>query len=290
MRRGRVWLLMIGTFVVAIAAYVAVTAIVPEVAAGALLYPMRRPVRGQAPAGCADVVFALPQDVVLKGWRCRAVGARRGTAVLLHGVADNRESMTGVVGRFVSKGFDVIAYDSRAQGDSSGDACTYGYWEKRDLERILSAVDPGPTLLLGSSLGAAVAIQEAAGDPRIIGVVSAEVFSDLRTVARGRAPRFLTEGMIRRAFAIAEQRGNFQVDDVSPLEAARHLTIPVLLIHGADDTDTPPDHSRRVLAALGGPKELLLVPGARHNESLRSPETWQRIDHWVDEVTQRHLH
>jgi pimeloyl-ACP methyl ester carboxylesterase len=218
------------------------------------------------------------------------VGARRGTAVLLHGVADNRESMTGVVGRFVSKGFDVIAYDSRAQGDSSGDACTYGYWEKRDLERILSAVDPGPTLLLGSSLGAAVAIQEAAGDPRIIGVVSAEVFSDLRTVARGRAPRFLTEGMIRRAFAIAEQRGNFQVDDVSPLEAARHLTIPVLLIHGADDTDTPPDHSRRVLAALGGPKELLLVPGARHNESLRSPETWQRIDHWVDEVTQRHLH
>ena len=36
----------------------------------------------------------------------------------------------------------------------------------------------------------------------------------------------------------------------------------VLVIHGADDTETPPAHSQRVYDALRGPKRLILVPGA----------------------------
>jgi pimeloyl-ACP methyl ester carboxylesterase len=55
----------------------------------------------------------------------------------------------------------------------------------------------------------------------------------------------------------------------------------VLLIHGSTDRDTPSDHSGRVFEALHGPKQLLLVPGAGHNQSLRG-EVWQDIDGWVD--------
>src|SRR4029077_15300535 len=138
---------------------------------------------------------------------------------------------------------DVVAYDSRAQGESSGEACTYGYWEKADLRKVLDAVGSGPIVLLGTSLGAAFALQEAADDSRVVGIVAAEVFSDLRTVARERAPRFMTEPMIRRAFSIAQARGDFRVDDVSPIGAARRIRIPVLLIHGTEDADTRIAHS-----------------------------------------------
>ena len=61
------------------------------------------------------------------------------------------------------------------------------------------------------------------------------------------------------------------------------IRIPVLLLHGAKDTDTSPDHSRRVFAALAGPKRLILVPGARHNESLR-PDVWNEVETWLDDV------
>ncbi|HKB11853.1 MAG TPA: prolyl oligopeptidase family serine peptidase [Vicinamibacterales bacterium] len=145
----------------------------------------------------------------------------------------------------------------------------------------------GPVVLLGTSLGAAVALQETADDSRVIGIVAAEVFSDLRTVARERAPAFLTERMITRAFQIAERRADFRVDDVSPREAAQRLRIPVLLIHGNRDVDTPPEHSWRVFAALAGPKEIVMVDGARHNESLQSTDTWQRIDRWLDHISAR---
>ena len=252
----------------------------PAVGAGGLLHPARRRVDGNPPPTCQDSTFT-GEGLNLRGWRCHASAPRRGTLVYLHGIADNRTSGAGVVERFVARGFDAIAYDSRAHGESDGTVCTYGFFEKEDLRRVLDTVSPGPIVLIGTSLGAAVALQEAALDNRVSAVVAAETFSDLRTVAIERAPFFFTSGIIKRAFDIAERQGRFQVDSVSPVAVAARITSPVLLIHGASDSKTPPDHSRRVFAALAGAKRLILVDGAGHNQSLRG-EVWDEIERWLE--------
>jgi alpha-beta hydrolase superfamily lysophospholipase len=252
----------------------------PSWAAEGLLHPARRPVTTGAPAGCEDARFE-GAGVMLAGWRCRAPGSSRGTVVYLHGVADNRAGAAGVAAHFNSRGLDVVAYDSRAHGQSGGDTCTYGFFEKQDLRRVLNEIPPHGIVLMGTSLGAAVALQEAADDPRVTAVVAAEVFSDLRTVGRERAPAIFTNLMIRHAFTLAEQRGRFSVDEVSPVLAAAHIHVPVLLIHGRLDRETTPDHSGRVLDELRGPKRLILVDDAGHNESLRGP-VWRDIDEWID--------
>ncbi len=251
------------------------------IAAGALLNPSRRVVSQPPPDGCRDVTFN-GAGVQLTGWRCAPNQSVRAHLILLHGIADNRASLAGVVRRFSNRGLNIVAYDSRAHGSSGGDACTYGYFEKQDLRRVIDSLDPAPVVLLGTSLGAAVALQEAADDTRVVGVVSAEVFSDLRTVARERAPFVLTEGTITRAFEIAQTRGGFEIDAVDVTAAARRMTRPVLLIHGADDRDTPPDHSQRVHAALAGPKQLILVPGVGHNKSLSAGAIWNQIETWIE--------
>jgi alpha-beta hydrolase superfamily lysophospholipase len=206
--------------------------------------------------------------------------------VYLHGVADNRGSAAGVIQRFGARGFDVVAYDSRAHGESTGEACTYGFFEKQDLRHVIDTIDAGPIVLVGTSLGAAVALQEAALDKRVTAVVAAETFSDLRTAAEERAPFFFTSAIIGRAFRLAEQQASFQVDAVSPAIAAGNITAPVLLVHGDADADTPVDHARRVLANLHEPKRLILVPGARHNGSLRN-DVWDEIERWIDAVLAR---
>jgi alpha-beta hydrolase superfamily lysophospholipase len=257
----------------------------PSRAANALLHPSRRSVDAAVRDTFPATRFA-GANVMLSGWRVPAAGDRRGVVIYLHGVADNRGSAIAVARRLSQQGFEVIAYDSRAHGESEGDVCTYGFYEKADLRRVLDTITAGPIVVIGSSLGAAVALQAAAEDRRIDAVVAAESFSDLRTVAAERAPWFLAPSVIARTFAAAETQGAFTVDDVSPVRAARRIAVPVLLLHGAADRETPPAHSERIFDALAGPKRLMLVEGAGHNQSL-GPQVWSSVIDWIDGVLPR---
>lgn len=252
----------------------------PEIGAGLILHPPRKKVAVLTPSYCQDVTFQ-GDGMSLKGWQSQAVGARRGTLIYLHGFADNRVGGTGVIERFRRRGFDVIAYDSRAHGESGGAEVTYGFYEKEDLRRVIDTLEPGPIVLLGSSLGAAVALQLAADDKRVSAVVAAETFSDLRTVIAERAPFCFSDGALGRAIDIAEQGGRFKIDSVNPALAGRKISVPVLLIHGEADSATPPEHSRRIFDQLGGAKTLILVPGAGHNMSLQG-DVWNDIEQWID--------
>jgi len=278
------WAITAGAALVTATAFGAASChVLPNLGANGLLHPSRSRVPLDQRKSPENVMFD-GEGVVLAGWRFPAKGPRRGTVIYLHGVADNRSSSLGAVKRFVPRGFDVVAYDSRAHGDSGGDVCTYGFYEKKDLGRVLDRIGPGPVVVIGSSLGAAVALQAAAEDARISAVVAAESFSDLATVARERAPWFFTRGSIERAFAVAGRTGRFAIDDVNPARAALRILVPVFLVHGADDRETPPDHSRRIFDALHGPRKLVVFGGVGHNQSLNS--AWPAIERWLDEVLQ----
>ncbi len=249
--------------------------------AGALLHPSRRPLTTARPASAVDFVFES-DGLKLKGWLFRGPGARRGTVVYLHGSADNRSSGVSIAERFLARGFDALIYDSRAHGESEGDACTYGFYEKRDLSRAIDRLPSRPVVLIGVSLGAAVALQAAAEDPRIAAVVAVATFSDLRTVAFERAPFVASRANLEAALRLAEEQARFRVDEVSPLAAARRIGVPVFLVHGAADHETPSAHSQRVFEALRGPKRIAIVPGAGHDDALRDA-VWREIGAWIDQ-------
>jgi uncharacterized protein len=239
-----------------------------------------------AVAGAAVAWSQLPAigaGAQLAAWVCAADDAAgaRATIVYLHGISDNRDSSTGVIDRFLQRGFNVVSYDSRAHGRSEGDRCTYGFFEKQDLQRVLDQSGVNRAILIGHSLGAAVALQAAAIDRRVLAVVAASTFADLRSIATERAPFVFTPPLIEAAFARAEHDGQFIVDEASPLRAAPAITVPVLLVHGTADRNTRSTHSERVYAALGGPKQLLLVHGAAHVDVFRS-EVWATIERWID--------
>jgi hypothetical protein len=250
--------------------------------AGALLHPYRRHVTMARPAGAEDLEVQS-EGLRLRGWRVRHAGPARGTVIYLHGSADNRTSGLFLVEPFTRRGYDVVVYDSRAHGESEGEACTYGYHEKQDLRRVIDTVGAGPVAVIGVSLGGAVALQAAAIDPRIRTVVAVSAFSDLRTVATERAPRIASQEDIEAAFRLAEAAAHFRVDEVSPVASAAEIAVPVLLVHGADDRETPSAHSQRIFAALRGPKRLTLVPGAGHNDGLPA-DIWSAIAAWIDDA------
>jgi pimeloyl-ACP methyl ester carboxylesterase len=248
-----------------------------------ILEPRRRVVEETPDPPHVEVAF--PGDgVELRGWLFPARGAARGTVVFLHGRNQNRDAGVVVARRLVPLGYDVLAYDSRAHGASGGKYSTFGYYEKWDVCRAIDFLGADRVVLVGVSLGAAVALQAASADPRVAGVVAVSSFSSLEEIVREKMPPFVSEEQLRDALRAVERRAAMKVKDADSVEAARHVTAPVLLLHGDLDGFTPMSHTEQIYAALRGERAIVRVPGAHHADVLAFDAAWAAILGWLPSV------
>jgi len=255
-----------------------------------ILHPARRPMSpGQisevdgvfraAGATRKDFQVRASDGAVLRGWLGRPSAANGDWILLLHGVADNRAGMVGYASFLLRDGYGVLLMDARAQGVSDGALATYGWKERYDVRAILDALDarehPRRVFLLGESMGAAIALQAAAVDDRIDGVVAEASFSNLREVSYDYAglqwSPWLGKTLFRPAAVFAmravEREGSFRADDVSAQEAVAARPFPVLLICGLADRTVPCRHANKIFQSAGGPRQLWIVPGAGHTQA-----------------------
>ena len=130
-----------------------------------------------------------------------------------------------------------------------------------------------PVVVIGVSLGGAVALQAAAEDSRIAAVVAVATFSDIRMVSRTeRAPFIASRADIDAAFQLAEQQAGFKADEASPVKAAERIRVPVFLIHGQADHETFPhaDLGARCSPRSTARSGCCSYPGPAHNAALSS--------------------
>jgi alpha-beta hydrolase superfamily lysophospholipase len=223
-----------------------------------------------------DFIVQAPDGVTLRGWKIRVSSPNGNWVVLLHGQGDNRSGM-GVFAEFLLRaGYSVVMMDSRAQGESGGDIATYGWTERNDVKAVVSTLEPSENprhvFALGVSMGAAIALQSAAADPRIEAVVAEDPLANLREVsydyAGFRRWPWLGKTLFRPAAITAlyaiRSAGGFDPDEVSPEDAVAARAFPVLLICGTKDRTIPCRHAEMVFRAARGPKELWVVHGAHH--------------------------
>jgi uncharacterized protein len=276
------------TLVVAIAFAATTSGCVPSsLAAKFILEPHRRSVGIEPDLAHREVAFR-GEGVELRGWLFPAQGDRRGTAIFLHGRNQNRRAGVIAARELVPLGWDVLVYDSRGHGASGGKYATFGFYERCDVSHAIDFLGAPDVLLIGHSLGAAVAIQTAAEDPRVAAVVAASAFSSLESVVRDRLPWFVPESHIRSTFRAVERKGQMRVRDVDTVAAARRITVPVLLVHGALDGFTPLTHSMRIFRALSAERELVEIAGANHDDVLRREVSWRAILGWLAAGESRH--
>jgi alpha-beta hydrolase superfamily lysophospholipase len=261
----------------------------PEWGSRALLHPAHRLSRG-IPDGSESFEVDAGEGIVLKGWWAKAQLPRRGLILWLHGVGDNKDSAEGLVDRWTKRGFDVAAYDARAHGASTGRLCTYGYYEKDDVKRVLDVLakagaDSERTILMGVSMGGAVALQAAPLDGRVRAVAALAPFAELETAAARAAPFWMSDKSIHEALRLAMAEGQFSVGEVAPVRSAARISVPLLLIHGKLDRKLPPADSQAILAAAASrDKQLVLIDGANHDNLLDRDETWKALDQFLDRV------
>jgi dipeptidyl aminopeptidase/acylaminoacyl peptidase len=121
--------------------------------------------------------------------------------------------------------------------------------------------DPGRMAIVGWSYGGYAALQSAAMDSRYKAVVAIAPVTDLKQLRRD------AEGFREQTIAEAEIGKGDQLGQGSPINHARDIHAPVLMVHGTLDGNVDYDHSKRMLSALrrGGAKaDLLTFDGLDH--------------------------
>lgn len=200
-----------------------------------------------------------------------------GTIIVCHGVGANHADIQPLFLNLYHAGFQILAFDFRGHGNSAGHTITYGLQERQDvlgandycLQR--SDVDRTRLFALGASMGGAALLQALPEMPEVRAAVVDSAFASLDQMA-GHQLRFFPQ-VIRpplvqlvRWFAWLETGADLQC--LSPADRLREISIPLLIIHGSDDTVVPVEHAHLLRKAATGPVQLRVEPGAPHIGSV----------------------
>src|SRR6266478_6066504 len=209
-----------------------------------------------------DFIVRANDGILLGGWKIRPAHPNGDWVLLMHGRSHNRSVMLPYAGFLLSAGYSVVMMDARAHGNSGGSESTYGKLEIFDMQVIVKNLEVTEKVshlfALGESMGAAVALQSAAIEPRIDGVVAEGAFRNLREVTFDYAGLQQSAALV--AIWIAQKQGGFGFEDISPEQAVTVRSFPILLICGASDRKIPCRHSEAIVNSAIGPKELWNVP------------------------------
>ncbi len=207
-------------------------------------------------------------------------------AIIAHGHTANHYACLKYADMFYRAGFHVVIYDERHFGDSTGDICTLGQEEAKDLRDIFNFTKEkfGEDCIIGlhgESMGAATSLlvlQYVKPDF----VVADCPFADSVVLFK----EFIQKNMgpfssliVWTVCQIARIRYHYDVKGTSPINVVKEADVPICFMHGDADTLIDCHHSKDMLAVCRNKKsELHLFKGAEHARSIVSdPKGYELI-------------
>jgi fermentation-respiration switch protein FrsA (DUF1100 family) len=221
-------------------------------------------------SGVEEVWFTTRDGVRLNGWYRRSpADCNAGTVIYFHGNAGNIANVDWIAEALVEDGFNVLLFDYRGYGRSSGkleneqelykDAdAAYDFAYRRGAQA-------SSLFLYGQSLGTTAAADLAWRRP-CAGLVLESGFSSASHMASSMLP-----WLPRWLHFVGRNR--FESG-----EKLARVHCPVLVVHGDGDKTIPIDEGHNLFDGANEPKRFVVVAGADHNVAGFAGR------HYIDEV------
>lgn len=200
------------------------------------------------------------------------------TVIAVHGWRSDWAGDFGLIADFLCRNrCNVLYIEQRAHGASGGDYIAFGLRERYDVLEWISWVNEQefselPVYLAGLSMGAATVLM-AAGESlpgNVHGVIADSGYTTPRAEWK-----YVAENSMHCCYGLFDNKLNqifknrigVSLDAYSCAEAMQTCRIPVLFIHGSDDTFVPIEMCYDNYMSCASSKRLLVVPGAGHCQS-----------------------
>ena len=215
-----------------------------------LYFPQRATVEEVVSAGLTP----WPSAEDFRGLVAEPRGAVRGTAIVFHGNAGHAGHRAYYAQALVPLGFRVILAEYPGYGPRAGKPGEANFI--RDASEIVALAHAqygGPLLLVGESLGAAVAAGAGALQrDSTTGLILITPWDRLADVASHHYPWLPVKWLLRDPYDTAARLAKFDR--------------PVVVVVAGQDSIVPARFGVALHAALGGPKHVIQIEGAGHND------------------------
>ena len=202
--------------------------------------------------------------------------------IISHGYTDNRMGALKYVPMYLELGYNCIIYDLRGHGENEPTFTTYGIREGEDIYELVKDTrsrysDISQLGLHGESLGAASTVASMKYRPDVDFAVADCGFSDIDNVLRGAYKYYhMPEFFVDMADLGARIRYSYSLKSMRPIDSLDDNEVPILFIHGAEDSFILPKNSENMAARTKGRSEVHFIEGAGHAESvIINPENYK---------------
>ena len=233
-----------------------------------------------------DINFSASDGTRLHGWFLPAQNKALGTILFLHGNAENISTHVMSVRWLPARGFNVFLLDYRGYGMSEGKPTFAGAQD--DVESALKmlvlrpGVDANRIVVFGQSLGGAIAVYRVAHTAyreNIRALVIESAFSGYRQIAREKLSDFWLTWLLQWPLSFTVS------DEYSPSRAITGISpIPLLIIHGDQDSIVPLHHGQRLFELAREPKQLWIIPGGGHIQAFQKNEYRDRLIAYMTQI------
>jgi dienelactone hydrolase len=217
-----------------------------------------------------DVSFTGQEGICLRGWWLSRPETRN-VILCLCGHRSPKSDLLGIGIGLWRAGNNVLLFDYRGCGASDPGPQSLGHYELNDAQAALQYIrDRLPEAQIGCigySMGAAVAILLTSTDSAIRALVVDSPFATMRDVvaAAYQRHRLPARPLLHLCDALSRWWYGYSFADVRPLDViSRIAPRPLFMLHSSRDRVIPLEHSQRLFAAAGEPKELWLLDEVPH--------------------------
>ncbi|MGE5612229.1 MAG: alpha/beta hydrolase [Bacillota bacterium] len=219
----------------------------------------------------------------LAGWWIPHPNAQGRCVILIHGYADAKIGAIAWAPTFHSLGFNILAIDLRAHGESEGTFTTSGFYEQHDINQVINQLrvqrsnDTRKLVLFGASMGGTVAAATAVTRDDLAGVIMDSPCTGEAHVAMIHFDLMGMPGPLiqRLALRLARWMSGADLTAVRPLELIQRVPCPLMIIQPTNDVYAPPEDIAAIEAAARArpadrPTVYWRVEGANHVMGLAS--------------------
>lgn len=229
---------------------------------------------------------------------CRTEPAgRKKVAICFHGyTSEGMSDYIGLSGYYLKKGYAMLLPDARAHGQSEGEYIGFGCLDRKDglvwINWVIQELGEDVEIILhGTSMGGATVLMASGLDlpGQVKGIVSDCAFTSPKEVFTHvlhnmyHLPAFPA---IPGADILNRRLAGYGMDECNAKREVAKAKVPILFIHGTNDTFVPYHMCHEIYDCCASPKKILVVEGAAHAESYyKDTEKYeQALDEFFAEV------